>query len=489
MKFKYIFLITTLFIFLGCSNDEDGYPNNMVDDYPDQYVPIESGDADFSTYVAMGESITAGFSDNSLFAAAQMNSYPNIMAGIMSEAGGGVFNQPYVNDNVGGINVGGEQFWGPRFYFDGAGPALVSGNPSTEATNVVPGPYSNMAFPFANAITFVAPGVGSLEGLAAGLANPWYVRAASSNNATMIGDVLAQQPTFVTLVPGHDFANYGLFGASGQPFGPLELEGATGMLAGVIGTIQALSANVPNGVITTLPDPTNTATFNTVAYNSIPLDETTAAQLNAGLAAYNGGLLAAQAAGLLSADEVALRTVTYAAGNNAILITDNDLTDLTVFGLPIPNWRQATAEDKVSLFSLPFIGQADPDNPLSIWGLSNALPDFGVLTATEIDEIQTKLADANAAISASVPDGWALFDLAGLYNEIVTTGVFEDDFNMTGDLVFGGFFSLDGYNPTSRGSALIAKRMLSAIDTVWGSNLSDVEMEIGDYPTNYPDGI
>ena len=261
------------------------------------------------------------------------------------------------------------------------------------------------------------------------------------------------------------------------------------MLAGVIGTIQALSANVPNGVITTLPDPTNTATFNTVAYNSIPLDETTAAQLNAGLAVYNGGLLAAQAAGLLSADEVAQRTVTYAAGNNAILITDNDLTDLTVFGLPIPNWRQATADDKISLFSLPFLGQADPNNPLSIWGLSNALPDFGVLTATEIDEIQTKLSTANAAISASVPDGWALFDLAGLYNEIVTTGIFEGDFNMTGDYVFGGFFSLDGYNPTSRGSALIAKRMLAAIDAVWGSNLSDVEMEIGDYPTNYPDGI
>ena len=249
MKIKYI--LFSIFLVTVFSCDTDVYNPNAT--YPDQYVPIESGDADFSTYVSMGESITAGFSDNSLFAAAQMNSYPNIMAGIMSEAGGGAFTQPYVNDNVGGINVGGEQFWGPRFYFDGAGPAPASGNPTTEATNVVPGPYSNMAFPFANAITFVAPGVGSLEGLAAGLANPWYVRAASSNNATMIGDVLAQQPTFVTLVPGHDFANYGLFGASGQPFGPLELEGATGMLAGVIGTIQALSANVPNGVITTLP--------------------------------------------------------------------------------------------------------------------------------------------------------------------------------------------------------------------------------------------
>ena len=60
---------------------------------------------------------------------------------------------------------------------------------------------------------------------------------------------------------------------------------------------------------------------------------------------------------------------------------------------------------------------------------------------------------------------------------------------MTGDLIFGGFFGLDGYNPTSRGSALIAKRMMAAIDAVWGSNLSDSGVNIGDYPTNFPDGI
>ena len=109
--------------------------------------------------------------------------------------------------------------------------------------------------------------------------------------------------------------------------------------------------------------------------------------------------------------------------------------------------------------------------------------------ANEISDIQSQLATANAAISASVPNGWALFDLGGLYNEVVTTGVFEDEFNMTGDLVFGGFFGLDGYHPTSRGSALIAKKMMEAIDATWGSNLSDAGLDIGDYPTNYPDGI
>jgi hypothetical protein len=362
----------------------------------------------------------------------------------------------------------------------------VPGTPSTEATNVVPGPYSNLAFPFANAIVNVAPGAGSLEGLAVGLANPWYVRAASSNDATILGDALMQQPTFVTLVPGNDFASYTLFGASDFPLGPLELEGPTGMLAGVVGTIQALSASVPNGVITTLPDPTVTATFTTIPWNAIPLDAATAGLLNAQLAPpYNGGLLAAQAAGLITAEEVALRTLNAVEGDNGALIEDSDLTDLSALGLP--SLRLTNENDRISLFASQNLGTVpDPSNPLGIVGVTIPLADFVILTATEIDEIQTKLATANAAISASVPSGWALFDLHGLFNEVVTTGLQVDDYTMTGDLVFGGFFSLDGFHPTTRGSAAIAKRMMAAIDATWGSNLLDSGLEIGDYPTNYP---
>jgi hypothetical protein len=295
-----------------------------------------------------------------------------------------------------------------------------------------------------------------------------------------------QQPTFVTLVPGNDFASYTLFGASDFPLGPLELEGPTGMLAGVVGTIQALSASVPNGVITTLPDPTVSATFTTIPWNAIPLDAATAGLLNAQLAApYNGGLLAVQAAGLISAEEVALRTLNAVEGDNGALITDEDLTDLSAFGLP--SLRMTNENDRISLFAAQNLGAVpDPSNPLGIVGVTIPLNDFVILTATEIDEIQTKLATANAAISASVPSGWALFDLHGLFNEVVTTGLQVDDYTMTGDLVFGGFFSLDGFHPTTRGSAAIAKRMMAAIDATWGSNLLDSGLEIGDYPTNYP---
>ena len=410
-------------------------------------------------------------------------------------AGGGEFTQPYTNDNVGGMLVAGNPFWGARLFFNGAGPASVSGNVTNEATSTMPGPYNNMAFPFVNGIHMVAPGYGSLAGLAAGAANPWFVRAASSDGATVLGDAAGQMPTFVTVMPGNDFAAYAGFGASGLMGTTLDLTSPQGMLVGVGATLQTLGAMVPSGVVTTLPDPTNTPQWNTVPWNSIPLDQATADQLNALLATpYNGAVAVAALFGIISPEEAALRTVNAVAGLNGVLIEDESLTliDLSALGGPVlPNIRQANANDKIGLTAVALLGTPiDPSNPaLGVWGVSAPLSDQYTLLANEISDIQSQLATANAAISASVPNGWALFDLADLYNDVVTTGVSEDSFNMTGDLVFGGFFSLDGYTPTSRGSALIAKRMMEAIDATWGSNLSDVGLDIGQYPTNYPNGL
>ncbi len=491
MKIKYLLLSVFMLALWSCETDVV----NPDEVYPEPYMDIDSGDADFSTYVAMGEGITAGMTDNSLFMAGQMNSYPNIMAGVMSMAGGGEFTQPYTNDNVGGMLVAGNPFWGARLFFNGAGPASVSGNVTNEATSTMPGPYNNMAFPFVNGIHMVAPGYGSLAGLAAGAANPWFVRAASSDGATVLGDAAGQMPTFVTVMPGNDFAAYAGFGASGLMGTTLDLTSPQGMLVGVGATLQTLGAMVPSGVVTTLPDPTNTPQWNTVPWNSIPLDQATADQLNALLATpYNGAVAVAALFGIISPEEAALRTVNAVAGLNGVLIEDESLTliDLSALGGPVlPNIRQANANDKIGLTAAAVLGTPiDPSNPaLGVWGVSAPLSDQYTLLANEISDIQSQLATANAAISASVPNGWALFDLGGLYNQVVTTGVFEDEFNMTGDLVFGGFFGLDGYHPTSRGSALIAKKMMEAIDATWGSNLSDAGLDIGDYPTNYPDGI
>ena len=39
-----------------------------------------AGQADFSRYTAVGNSLTAGFSDGGLYREGQLNSYPNILA-------------------------------------------------------------------------------------------------------------------------------------------------------------------------------------------------------------------------------------------------------------------------------------------------------------------------------------------------------------------------------------------------------------------------
>ena len=145
MKFKYIFFSVLLFSLTSCETDVED-PTAVVPPAP--YVG-DSGSADFSAYVSLGASNASGFMDNSLFIAGQLNSFPNILAGAMSQAGGGEFTQPYVNDNVGGMLVGGQEFAGERFFFSTQSftPQSASGTITTDALDFQPGPYSKYELP------------------------------------------------------------------------------------------------------------------------------------------------------------------------------------------------------------------------------------------------------------------------------------------------------------------------------------------------------
>ena len=113
-----------------------------------------------------------------------------------------------------------------------------------------------------------------------------------------------------------------------------------------------------------------------------------------------------------------------------------------------------------------------------------------VLTENEVAEAQAAVNSFNGTIQAVTSQyGWAHWDAYAVLNQVTGPGLPMDDFVLTGDLVFGGLFSLDGVHPTARGNAVIAKLMLETIDAHYGSNLSDVHLDVGDYPTNYPDGL
>ena len=53
-----------------------------------------AGQADFSRYVAVGNSLTAGFGDNGLYLEGQQTSYPAILSQQFAQVGGGAFAQP-----------------------------------------------------------------------------------------------------------------------------------------------------------------------------------------------------------------------------------------------------------------------------------------------------------------------------------------------------------------------------------------------------------
>src|ERR1700761_8251858 len=80
-NFKYIYILAVLSIITACK--------------PSITRPVATkGSADFTRYIAVGNSLTAGYADGGLYLAGQLNSYPSIIAKQMASVGGGSFTQP-----------------------------------------------------------------------------------------------------------------------------------------------------------------------------------------------------------------------------------------------------------------------------------------------------------------------------------------------------------------------------------------------------------
>jgi hypothetical protein len=478
--------------------------NNELDVIEAEIVPevaLNKNGLDFSTYISVGASFTAGYTDGAMFKAAQENSFPNILAGKF----GTEFNQPLMSDNIGGLVYAGTAVQPPRFYFNGAGPARLPATPTTELTTVLSGPFHNFGAPGAKSFHLGVPGYGAL--------NPYFGRMASSPAASVMGDALATNPTFFTLseIGGNDVLGYALSGGSGVDRSPNTADNLNPANYGgnditnpnvfgsvFSGMVTALTANGAKGVVANVPYITDLANFITVPYNPVPLDAGTAGVVNGAYALYNGGiqqafayLVAVSPMTQEMADaEIAKRTISFAAGQNAVVIMDEDLTDLTAINPGLISMRQATADDLLLLASSAFIGTlADPNNPGSINGVAVPLGDQWVLTPQEQLAIRTATDAYNttiAAVAASNPN-IALVDFKGVLTE-ASTGIQFDRYTMTTKLVTGGLVSLDGVHLTARGYALMANKILAAMDVEFGSNFSTATnglAKAGDYPTNY----
>lgn len=482
---KWLFLVSLTFI--ACNDDE-----TVTYDSADG-LPLTAGTADFTKYVALGDSFAAGFSDGALFIEGQKNAYPNILAQQFALVGGGEFTTPLMADNFGGLLLGGIPIQGVRLYFNGVTPLSVTGAPTTEVTNHLSGFFNNMGIPGAKSFHLIAPGYGNTAGVAGGTASPYFSRFSSNTTTTVLADALSQTPTFFSLwIGGNDVLGYALTGGDGtNPITP------TNTFNGAYNTIASqLAAGGRKGVVANLPYVGSLPHFTTVPYNPVPLDAATVTQLNspAAYGAYNAGITQAfaylVANNLMSqadADaEKAKRTITFRAGSgNAVVIMDEYLTNLTGINPALVSMRQATAEDLIVLPASSFIGTTVGGDPSKVNGVSVPLADKWVLSKNEISELKAATDAYNAIIqAAATANDLAFVDAKAIMTQLSTTGITANNYTLNTAFATGGAFSLDGFHPTPRGYALIANEFIKAINAKYGSNLKGVNL--GDYRILFP---
>ncbi|WP_340066218.1 G-D-S-L family lipolytic protein [Ascidiimonas aurantiaca] len=500
MNKSYRWLFIAFLGLIACESDDD---NEIVTE-----VEITSGTADFTTYVSLGNSLTAGFTDGALFIAGQQNSTPNILATQFALAGGGTFTQPLMNDNLGGVLLGTMQILENRLFFNGSGPARLPGNPTTDLSSSLSGSFNNMGVPGAKSFHLGAEGYGNLAGVESGAANPYFARFASSSTASVIGDALAQNPTFFSLwIGNNDVLSYATSGGTGTDqtgnpdptsYGPNDITDPTVFAQVYAGYVQLLTANDAKGVVANIPYVTSIPFFTTVPYNPVPLDAATAGQLNQQLIGPVIQIMTALGQGdrfnLLSSTE-----------SNPLLIRDENLTDFSAQlnaalqneGVPAQQAalmaslygqsRHATPNDLVLLPASADIGeeQEGVPAPFNTIGVTFPLGDEDVLLPEEEAEIRVAVDQYNATIaSVAQQNGLAFVDANGLLQQIADTGLPFDEFFLRNQLVFGGAFSLDGVHPSARGYAFIANQFMKAINDTYGSNLPMVKA--ADFNPLYP---
>ncbi|MAN27386.1 MULTISPECIES: G-D-S-L family lipolytic protein [Mesonia] len=476
--------------------------DNSVEDNDGFY---DSGEADFSTYVALGNSLTAGYADGALYIQGQENSYPNILAHQLEKVDGGEFTQPLMNDNLGGLLLNGTQIQDTRLILElGANgspaPGNIPGTPTTEITNKLSGSFNNMGVPGAKSFHLVAEGYGNAAGVPTGQANPYFVRFSSSEQASVLGDAVAQNPTFFSLWIGNNdvlsFATSGGIGVNQQgnfdptTYGPNDITDPNVFAQVYSSEVSALMESASSGVVINIPSVTDTPFFTTVPVNAIPLDADTAAFLNSQFAAYNQQVLPGMVQqSVITAEEAQARQINFEEGQNYVTIADEDLTDLTQIlqGPPfnlspqqaavLGQLRQATDADLIPLTSASFLGTLVNDDPTLINGVSVPLGDQHVLTTEE----QQIVAQATAAFNATIQNvadanGLAMVDANAILNKVANGGISYDGGVITAEFATGGAFSLDGIHLTPRGNAVIANEIIKQLNETYNATIPVVNI-------------
>jgi len=474
--------------------------------------PVESGSADFSSYVSVGNSLTAGFQSNALYESAQKYSYPNLLAHQLRAKD---FEQPLISDpgigSPGRIELTNLENSTTR-YNTNQGQPINTG---------IGHPYNNLG----------VPGIKVDAYQNAPSNNPFYPLIVNNGNpqsplSNIQAAVQELQPTFVTFWLGNnDILDYVTSGGLRAFTNPVDFQNqyvsAIAQIHGLESSPKILVLNIPSVASIPFATAAGPQLQNQIANNDqVPgivvqktfyqanqaigasenkdyagligkedLDNTSKALIlltgrdylpyigvsaNPQAPSYNQQAVAAILnywrgyivnAGYASEQEVA---------NYSQQDIENALTQIT-----IGQYQQTFGATQAAQFAANYPG-FDFNQPFGLSG-QNPFPNQFVLGENEISITNTVTGIYNQVIASQ---GDIQFDVNNFFNQIVSNDQYTDlNSGITLKPAIGSLFSLDGIHPTNRAYAVIANKLIEKINASTNSNIQKVNL------SNIPEGI
>ncbi|WP_437919133.1 SGNH/GDSL hydrolase family protein [Sphingobacterium sp. LRF_L2] len=388
-----------------------------------------AGQADFSKYIAVGNSLTAGFADGGLYLEGQQVAYPNLIAQQLKHVGGGEFRSPFFSEDQ--RNGSG--------YMELIG--LVDGQPVLDTVE------TNLAYRAAGKLTkytdeienLGVPGMRldlSSVGLFGAL-NMYFERLlpdAEVGSTSYFSFATRKNHTFFSFWLGNnDVLGYATNGAYTDPTDLTTVLTSEATFATAYSSfIAELTKNQQKGVVATIPNVTAIPFFNTVTY----------ARLIAGVTAATGG----------------------------------QYTKIYIQTASGP--REATSEDLFPLnFPTDTLGTTRSGIPGYGLIIQNPLVDKLVLDKDEIVEVTERINSFNTIIKTVAKDhNLALADANTYLNQVANPGIMYNGIEINASYITGNAFSLDGVHLTPIGNALIANLFINAINAQYGSKIPKVDV-------------
>lgn len=408
MKKSFLFLLIILFAglaFYGCEDRSDLAAPSAP----------STGTANFARYVAIGNSITAGYQNGAVYQSAQMYSYGNLIAGQV----GTTFAQPLYSDPGSGGRIEAKTLF-PSFS------SYINPNVGTPINLTYSKPYNNLGVPGAAIYDFVNAYdsnscFSAIANPSAPVRNPFFnlvLRNQGGSKLTQWDLTKAQQPTFVTFWLG----NNDILGSATNGVSTLMTPLATfaEFYNAAMDSLKTL--NVPV-VVANIPDVTILPFFTTV-----------------------GGQLLQQG----------VTSVVGTKGDGSVALLDLTKNFITLKG-------QAELEAGKG---------TSPANPLSNGVVLDSAEIVAIKTATA--QFNGVIQAAAAAKDFGFVDANAKLNQIAAVS--LTGGYEEDGITLTVLFVTGNLFSLDGVHPTSVGHALMANEFIKVINTKYNASIPRINL-------------